>query len=96
MVVPLKNRKDMNKDSCRRSRKERIELVKSFDKASESETREKRQSVKCWRSGCVVKDGVWSLMEGVEGERSRFSQGLGKARVADHAVVWHGIAVDYG
>lgn len=47
LVVALKDRKDMNKDSCRRSRKERIELVKSFDRTSESETREKRQSVGC-------------------------------------------------
>ena len=90
MVVPLKNRKDMNKDSCRRSRKERIELVKSFDKASESETREKRQSVKCWRSGCVVEDEdeVWSLMDGVEGGAKPFQLGSRQGKVADHPVVW--------
>ena len=50
----------MNKDSYRRSRKETIELMKSFDKTSESETREKRQSVKCWRGGCVLENEVWS------------------------------------
>lgn len=67
----------MNKDSCRRSRKERIELVKSFDRTSESETREKRQSVKCWRSSCVVEDEdeVWSLMDGVEGGAKPFQPG---------------------
>lgn len=62
----------MNKDSCR-SRKEIIKLVKSFDRTSESETREKRQSVKCWRCGCVVEDEVW--MDGVEGGARSFQPG---------------------
>ena len=80
----------MNKDSCRRSRKERIELVKSFDRTSESETREKRQSVKCWRSSCVVEDEdeVWSLMDGVEGGAKPFQLGSRQGKVADHPVVW--------